>query len=128
MNPIELVASPRQQPGATRPNPFQTRFLARVPASIAASFTAEQLAAVQLAFGMRHTPSHAMDCRRTLSLPWGRYYLVLLVGRDWRREGGQPGLATAGRLLLDTLGCGIATAGLILSAWRLTQIVVALAV
>jgi hypothetical protein len=69
-----------------------------------------------------------MDCRRTLSLPWGRYYLVLLAGRDWRRQGGQPGYASACRLLLDTLGCGVAFFGLIVMAWRLTQIAVALAV
>jgi len=27
---------------------------------------------------------HAIDLRRTLRLPWGRYYLVVLAGRDRR--------------------------------------------
>ena len=69
------------------PDPFLTRFLARMPAETRASFTPAQLDAVRRAFGMRHTGGHAIDWRRTLRLPWGRWYVVLLVGRD--RRGGR---------------------------------------
>ncbi len=65
-------------------NAFIARFLARVPREVAASFTPAQLQAVQRAFGMRYVMEHAIDQRRTLHLPWGRYYLVLLAGRDRR--------------------------------------------
>ena len=109
-------------------NPFTDRFLARMPGDIATTFTAEQLAAVQMAFGMRYAVNHGIDFRRTLSLPWGRFYLVLLCGRDWRREGGPSCFGTAGRRLLDTLACGIAAAGVAASAWRLTQMLVAIAI
>ncbi len=64
---------------------FLQRFLARVPAEVASSFSAEQLAAVQRAFGMRYTVRHAVDMRRSLALPWGRYYLVVMAGRERAR-------------------------------------------
>jgi hypothetical protein len=63
---------------------FIARFLARIPREVASSFTPAQLRAVQRAFGMRYAVDHAVDLRRTLRLPWGRYYLVLLAGRDHR--------------------------------------------
>lgn len=63
-------------------NAFLDRFLARVPREVAGTFTPEQLAAVQHAFGMRFTVAHALDIRRSLRLPWGRFYLVLLFGRE----------------------------------------------
>ncbi len=63
---------------------FIARFLARVPREVAGTFTPEQLRAVQRAFGMRYVMQHAVDLRRTLRFPWGRYYLVLLAGRDQR--------------------------------------------
>ena len=65
-------------------NPFISRFLARAPKEVAASFTSDQLQAVQRAFGMRYVMDHAIDVRRTLRLPWGRFYFVLLAGRDQR--------------------------------------------
>lgn len=63
---------------------FIARFLGRIPHEVATSFTPAQLAAVQRAFGMRYVMEHAIDLRRYLRLPWGRYYLVLLAGRDRR--------------------------------------------
>ena len=44
--------------------------------------TQAQLTAIGRAFGMRYEAPHALDIRRHLRLPWGRYYLVLLAGRD----------------------------------------------
>ena len=74
-------------PVPTPSEAFIVRFLRRVPPEVAASFTPDQLAAVQRAFGMRYAMDHAVDVRRTMSLPWGRFYLVLLGGRDRRQEG-----------------------------------------
>jgi hypothetical protein len=51
---------------------------------VAATFTPTQLTAINRAFGMRYEAGHALDIRRHLRLPWGRYYLVLLFGRDHR--------------------------------------------
>jgi hypothetical protein len=85
---------------------FTSRFLARMRPELAASFTPEQLAAVRMAFGMRYAMDHAVDMRRTLALPWGRFYLVLLCGRDQRCEGRPVGMAgwlmriAAGAMLL----------------------------
>ena len=63
-------------------NPFLRRFLASVPAEVAQTFTNAQLAAVQRVFGMRFTVNHMVDLRRSFRLPCGRFYLVLLFGRE----------------------------------------------
>jgi hypothetical protein len=66
---------------------FIARFLARTPHEVAASFSHEQLVAIQRAFGMRYAMDHTLDVRRSLRLPWGRFYLVLLFGRERCRRG-----------------------------------------
>jgi hypothetical protein len=71
--------------GAAAPEHPIGRFLARLPADLAASFTREQLAAVELHFAMRYRHSHALDWRRRIKLPFLRVYVVLLAGRD-RKE------------------------------------------
>jgi hypothetical protein len=63
---------------------FIARFLARVPVEQRASFTPAQLTAVRQAFGMRYSMEHTLDVRRYVGLPWARYYLVVLWGRDHR--------------------------------------------
>lgn len=63
---------------------FIARFLARVPADLRASFTPAQLTAIQRNYGMRYTMDHALNLRRHVRLPWARYYLVVLCGRDYR--------------------------------------------
>ncbi len=73
------------------PDAFTARFLARMPAEVAASFTPAQLQAVRRAFGMRYTVEHTVDIRSGLRLPWGRFYFVMLAGRDTRAEGERPG-------------------------------------
>ena len=70
----------------TSDDAFTSRFLARLPRDIAASFSPEQLKAIHSAFGMRYAVEHGVDVRRTVSLPWGRYYFVMLAGRDRRAE------------------------------------------
>ncbi len=113
------------------PDPdFAARLRARVPADVAASFTPDQLAAMQRAFGTRYAMEHAVDVRRTVTLPWGRFYLVLLFGRDRRRDDRSgdrrgwnrlaQGLLTRNRLTRDRCAmalCGwLALAGAALSA------------
>jgi hypothetical protein len=63
-------------------SPDIARFLTRLPPQLAASFDAEQLAAVELHFGMRHRVRHAIDWRRRFRLPFLHGYLVVLAGRD----------------------------------------------
>lgn len=77
-------------PVPTPSEAFIARFLRQMPPEVAASFTPDQLAAVQRAFGMRYAMDHAVDVRRSVTLPWGRFYLVLLGGRDRRQEGRRP--------------------------------------
>jgi len=68
-------------------NPFLRRFLASVPREVAPTFSDAQLAAVQRAFGMRFTINHMVDLRRSIRFPWGRFYLVLLFGREQTPRG-----------------------------------------
>ena len=70
--------------------PFVRGFLRRLPAEVAHSFTSEQLRAVQRAIGMRYAMEHLVDLRRTVRLPWGRFYVVVLAGRDDRAEASTP--------------------------------------
>jgi len=65
-------------------NPAIARFLARLPADLAASFSPAQLAAIDLHFAMRHRVEHSIDWRRRLTLPFARFYVVLLAGREER--------------------------------------------
>jgi hypothetical protein len=67
-------------------NPVIDRFLARLTPDVAASFSPAQLAAVELHFGMRHHAGHAVDWRRRITLPFVKFYLVVLAGRDERVE------------------------------------------
>jgi hypothetical protein len=91
---------------------FIARFLARVPHDLRASFTATQLTAIQRAFGMRYTMEHALDLRRHVRLPWARYYLVVLCGRDYRP--GEP--AHRHPLRLHAVALAAVAAGIVLIA------------
>jgi hypothetical protein len=66
--------------------PAVERFLARLPAELAGSFSAAQLEAVELHFGMRHRAAHAIDWRRRVRLGVARFYVVVLAGRERRAE------------------------------------------
>lgn len=59
-----------------------SRFLARLGPELAASFTADQLAAVELHFGMRNRVGHAVDWRKRLGVGALRGYVVVLAGRE----------------------------------------------
>ena len=76
---------------------FIARFRARVPRKIAETFTNEQLRALEGAFGSRTVTRHALRLALTVPLPWRRYYLVLLAGRD-RRFSNPEGAAALARV------------------------------
>jgi len=63
---------------------FIAKFLARMPVHLARTFTSEQLEAIRRAFGSRYSSSHAFEFKRLMRLPWGRFYFVILMGRDRR--------------------------------------------
>jgi hypothetical protein len=58
------------------------RFLRRLNPELAASFNSEQLAAVEMHFGMRYRMRHAVDWRTRIRLPFIRLYFVVLAGKD----------------------------------------------
>jgi hypothetical protein len=64
-------------------NQDMMRFLDRLPPQLAARFDTEQLAAVELHFGMRNRVSHTIDWRQRIKLPFLRGYLVILAGREF---------------------------------------------
>lgn len=76
---------------------FTRRFLAALPPDVAASFTPDQIAAVQRCFGLRHAGRHPLDIRRSLWTPFGRIYLVLLAGAERRAEDPTRSLRRAGK-------------------------------
>lgn len=65
-------------------SPVLARFLARLPDDLAASFSDEQLAAIELHFAMRYRVDHAINWRFRCRLPGLRSYVVILAGRDHR--------------------------------------------
>ncbi len=58
-----------------------SRFLARIGPALAARFTAEQLAAVELHFAMRNRKGHAIDWRKRVGFGRWRGYVVVLAGQ-----------------------------------------------
>jgi len=70
-------------------SPDMERFLDRLPRALAARFDAEQLEAVELHFGMRSRGGHAIDWRRRVRLPFLRFYVVVLAGRDRAADWGR---------------------------------------
>ncbi len=75
-------------PLALRPpvqaSPVLARFLARLPNDLAASFSADQLAAIELHFAMRYRVDHAINWRLRFGPARLRSYIVVLAGRDRR--------------------------------------------
>ena len=63
-----------------------SRFLARLKPELAASFTPEQLDAVELHFAMRNRVGHAVDWRKRIGFGAMRGYVVLLAGRERARD------------------------------------------
>ncbi len=107
------ATTPAPQTGAE--SAFLQRFMARVPADVASSFSPEQLAAVQRAFGMRYTVGHTLDVRRSVSLPWGRYYVVMMAGRD-RASPHAARIASSLLAAIGAFGGAMLTAGAFMHA------------
>jgi hypothetical protein len=63
-------------------SPDISRFLLRIGPELAASFSSEQLAAVELHFAMRNRLDHAVDWRKRVGVGRLRGYVVLLAGRE----------------------------------------------
>lgn len=69
---------------ARQSSPAVARFLARLPDELAASFSHDQLAAIELHFAMRYRVDHAINWRFRFGLAGLRSYVVVLAGRDRR--------------------------------------------
>ncbi|HEY9549687.1 MAG TPA: hypothetical protein VIR45_09315 [Kiloniellaceae bacterium] len=86
--PARAGAAPDKAPGATGSpathDPFLDHYFKRVDPRVAASFTPEQCEAIKSMFGGRGIARHAVEIRRSLPIGRGRYYLVLLLGRERR--------------------------------------------
>ncbi|MCW2291018.1 hypothetical protein M2262_001068 [Pseudomonas sp. BIGb0408] len=65
-------------------DPFIKGLKERLPDDLRDSFSAEQLDALQVAFGARQWGRHSLDLRGTVKLWRWRYYFVLLAGRNKR--------------------------------------------
>lgn len=69
---------------ALRRDPFLEDFYSKIPAGVAATFTDSQLDAIKRAYGHRTRGSHAVDLRFSIPLPFRRFYVVFLAGRERR--------------------------------------------
>ena len=72
---------------ASHPSSAVARFLARLPDDLACSFSAEQLAAIELHFAMRYRVDHRINWRFRFGPGWLRAYIVVLAGRERRPAG-----------------------------------------
>jgi hypothetical protein len=79
------LATP-DQPAPQR-DPFLDHYFKRIDPRLAASFSPEQCDAIKAMFGARGIARHAVEIRRSLPIGRGRYYLVLLLGRERRTIG-----------------------------------------
>lgn len=77
------VPATPDQPSAQR-DPFLDHYFKRIDPRLAASFTPEQCEAIKAMFGARGIARHTVEIRRSLPIGRGRYYLVLLLGRERR--------------------------------------------
>jgi hypothetical protein len=69
---------------AAAQDPFIDHYFRRIDPSVAATFTAEQCEAIKTMFGARGIAKHSVEVRRSLPIGRGRYYIVLLLGRERR--------------------------------------------
>jgi len=68
-------------------DPFLDHYFKRIDPRVAASFNAEQREAIKSMFGARGIAKHSIELRRSLPIGRGRYYVVLLLGRERRTFG-----------------------------------------
>ena len=88
---VESLPAAQGKPAPDKPaagrDPFIDHYFKRIEPGIAASFTHEQCEAIKTMFGARGVAQHAVEIRRSLPIGRGRYYLVLLLGRERRTFG-----------------------------------------
>ena len=63
---------------------FRRRLLANMPEDVASSFTELQLTMIEHALEGGKWHNHPVDIRLSIPVPWRRFYLVLLAGRERR--------------------------------------------
>src|SRR3546814_3400382 len=83
-------------------DPFLDHYFRRIDPRVAASFSPEQRDAIKAMFGARGVARHTVEIRRSLPIGRGRYYLVLLLGRERRTVGrlySEGSMSTAFNLL-----------------------------
>jgi hypothetical protein len=68
-------------------DPFIDHYFKRIDPRVAASFSPDQCEAIKTMFGARGIAKHSVEVRRSLPIGRGRYYLVLLFGRERRTFG-----------------------------------------
>ncbi len=69
---------------AAQRDPFIEHYFKRIDPNMAASFSAEQCAAIKQMFGARGVAKHAVELRRSIPIGRRRFYLVVLMGREQR--------------------------------------------
>lgn len=84
--PADAAADSATTSDAAR-DPFLDHYFKRIDPRVAASFGPEQREAIKAMFGARGIARHAVEIRRSLPIGRGRYYLVLLLGRENRSFG-----------------------------------------
>lgn len=68
-------------------DPFIDHYFKRIDPRVAGTFSPEQCEAIKTMFGARGIAKHSVEVRRSLPIGRGRYYLVLLIGRERRTMG-----------------------------------------
>jgi hypothetical protein len=95
--PLHAVVETKDAATPGGGDPFLEHYFKRIDPHLAASFTDEQCDAIKTMFGGRGVARHSLEVRRSLPIGRGRYYLVLLMGRESRTfdrlysEGGVSG-------------------------------------
>lgn len=107
-----LLTRSRRAERNAGPDDFIDHCFRRIDKRVAASFTAEQRAAIRTMFEGRGATRHPVDLRTSLPLGRRRYYLVFLMGRDRRRR--FHGATEARRVLRDLIGTGLLATGILL--------------
>ncbi len=89
INAAEGIAAPLDKAplNPVAKDPFIDHYFKRIDPRVAASFSPEQCEAIKTMFGARGIAKHAVEVRRSLPIGRGRYYLVLLFGRERRTFG-----------------------------------------
>lgn len=92
-------------------------FIEPIPAHVKETFTPEQLAGLQYALERRTWRRHPLDIRVTIPFLWfGRFYIVLVGGKDHRRQSRPADTPLWTPINLLVIGGMIAIGGLALTS------------